>query len=175
MLKESRPHMEKTLANLETASGKVSPTIDNVNGTIGKANKLTDHLDAVVVENRKEIHDTLLRLQTSLADAERMINDLDDTLGANRGNLDETLENIRATSENLKEFTDTLKQRPYSLIRIKAEKDRLAARRRNRVGRQNRGSRSPNGSPSRPALQTGAVDQWRARLPHAKVRAVCQQ
>ena len=46
-----------------------------------------------------------------------MINDLDDTLGANRGNLDETLENIRATSENLKQFTDTLKQRPYSLIR----------------------------------------------------------
>src|SRR5208283_4252891 len=55
MIKESRPHMEKTLANLESASAKVSPTIDNVNGTIGKANKLTDHLDAVVVENRKEI------------------------------------------------------------------------------------------------------------------------
>jgi phospholipid/cholesterol/gamma-HCH transport system substrate-binding protein len=125
MLKESRPHMEKMLANLETASGKVSPAIDNLNGTMNKANNLTDHLDAVVVENRKEIHDTLLRLQTSLADAERMINDLDDTLGANRGNLDETLENIRATSENLKEFSDTLKQRPYSLIRIKTEKDRL--------------------------------------------------
>jgi len=125
MMKESRPHMEKTLSNLDTASGKVSPAIDNLNGTISKADKLTDHLDAVVVENRKEIHDTLLRLQTSLADAERMINDLDDTLGANRGNLDETLENIRATSENLKEFTDTLKQRPYSLIRIKAEKDHL--------------------------------------------------
>ena len=125
LLKESRPHMEKTLANLDTASGKISPAIDNLNGTMSKANKLTDHLDDVVVENRKEIHDTLLRLQTSLVDAQRMINDLDDTLGTNRGNLDETLENIRATSENLKEFTDTLKQRPYSLIRIKAEKDRV--------------------------------------------------
>jgi phospholipid/cholesterol/gamma-HCH transport system substrate-binding protein len=125
MLKESRPHMGKTLANLETASGKVSPAIDNLNSTISKADKLAEHLDAVVVENRREVHDTLLRLQTSLADAERMVNDLDDTLGANRGNLDETLENIRATSENLKEFTDTLKQHPYSLIRIKGEKDRL--------------------------------------------------
>jgi phospholipid/cholesterol/gamma-HCH transport system substrate-binding protein len=125
MLKGSRPQMEKTLANLETASGKIGPTMDNLNGAVDKADKLTGHLDAVVVENRKEIHDTLLRLQSSLADAERTINDLDDTLGANRGNLDETLENIRAASENLKEFTDTLKQRPYSLIRIKAEKDRL--------------------------------------------------
>ncbi len=124
MLKESRPHIEKTLGNLETVSNKMSPTIDNLNGTMGKAGKLTDHLDEVVVENRKEIHDTLVRLQASLADAERMINDLDDTLGANRGNLDETLENIRAASENLKEFTDTVKQHPYSLIRVKTEKDR---------------------------------------------------
>jgi phospholipid/cholesterol/gamma-HCH transport system substrate-binding protein len=125
MLKESRPHVDKTLANLEVASGKLTPTLDSVNATIGKTNKLADHLDAVVVENRKEIHDTLLRLQTSLADAQRLINSLDDTLDVNRGNLDETLENIRATSQNLKEFSDTLKQRPYSLIRIKTEKDRL--------------------------------------------------
>jgi phospholipid/cholesterol/gamma-HCH transport system substrate-binding protein len=125
MLKESRPHIEKTLANLDTVTGKMGPILDNLNGTLGKANTLTDHLDGVLVENRQQIHDTLLRLQTSLADAERIINDLDDTLGANRGNLDETLENIRVTSQNLKEFTDTLKQHPYSLIRIKAEKDRV--------------------------------------------------
>jgi phospholipid/cholesterol/gamma-HCH transport system substrate-binding protein len=125
MLKASRPHLERTLANLDTVSGKAAPTLDNLNGAVSKADQLTDHLDSVVLENRKEIHDSLLRLQTSLADVQRMINDLDDTLGANRGNLDETLENLRVTSENLKQFTDTLKQRPYSLIRIKAEKDRV--------------------------------------------------
>ena len=125
MLKESRPHIEKTLANLDTVTGKMEPILDNINVKLGKANKLTDHLDSVVVENRKEIHDTLVRLQSSLADAEKLIVNLDDTLGANRGNLDETLENIRATSQNLKEFTDTVKQRPYSLIRVKTEKDRL--------------------------------------------------
>ena len=50
---------------------------------------------------------------------------LNDTLESNRGNLDESLENIRVSSQNLKQFTDTIKQRPFSLIRIKAEKDRL--------------------------------------------------
>ena len=125
MLKESRPHIERTLANLDALSAKMGPTLDNVNGTLGKADKLTDHLDAVVVENRKAIHDTVLRLQTSLAKAEQMIDDLDDTLGANRGNLDETIENIRITSENLREFTENVKQHPFSLIRIKTEKDRL--------------------------------------------------
>jgi phospholipid/cholesterol/gamma-HCH transport system substrate-binding protein len=125
MLKESRPRLDKTLTNLEAASGKLTPTIDNVNAAVGKTGKLADHLDAVVVENRKQIQDTLLRLETSLADAERLINNLDDTLDVNRSNLDETLENIRATSQNLKQFSDTLKQHPYSLIRIKTEKDRL--------------------------------------------------
>lgn len=125
MLKETRPHLDKTLGNLETASAKVSPTIDNLNVTAGKANKLVDNLDAVVVENRVEIHNTLLRLQTSLAQAQQMINNINDTLNTNRGNLDETLDNIRATSENLRQFSDTLKQRPFSLIRIKGQKDRV--------------------------------------------------
>ncbi len=125
MLKDMRPHIEKTLGNIETTSAKLPPTVDNVNVTLGKTNKLADHLDAMLVENRKEIHDTLLRLDSSLADAQRLIVNLDDTLDGNRGNLDETLENIRITSENLKELSDTLKQKPYSLIRVKAEKDRL--------------------------------------------------
>ena len=103
----------------------LSPTIENANATIDKTNALAGHLDQVVVENRKEIHDSLLQLQTSLADAQRMIGDFDETLNNNRGNLDETLENIRVSSQNLKQFTDTVKQKPFSLIRIKAQKDRL--------------------------------------------------
>jgi ABC-type transporter Mla subunit MlaD len=47
-----------------------------------------------------------------------------DTLDNNRANLDETLENIRASSQNLKEFTDLVKRQPYSLIRVKTQKDR---------------------------------------------------
>jgi phospholipid/cholesterol/gamma-HCH transport system substrate-binding protein len=125
LLAESRPRLNKTLANLETASGKLSPTIENANAVISKANTLADHMDAVVVDNRKEIHDALLQLQGSLADAQRLVGNLDSTLDSNRGNLDETLENIRVSSQNLKEFTDTVKQRPFSLIRIKTPRDRL--------------------------------------------------
>lgn len=125
MLAEDRPRVKNTLANLETASSKLPPTIDNVNVTIGKTNTLVDHMDTLLVDNRQQIHDVLLRLQSSLADAQRTLNDVDDMLESNRGNLDETLENLRDSSQNLKQFTDTVKQRPFSLIRIKTEKDRL--------------------------------------------------
>ena len=103
----------------------LTPAIDNANAALSKTNQLGEHLDAVVEGNRKELHDVLLRLRASLTDTQRLINNLDDTLDGNRGNLDETLENLRATSENLKAFSDTLKQRPYSLVRVKAQKDRM--------------------------------------------------
>jgi phospholipid/cholesterol/gamma-HCH transport system substrate-binding protein len=124
MLKTSKPHIENTLSNLDTVTAKMNPVLDNINVTIGKANNLTDHLDSMLVEDRPAIRQSLQNLQTSLAAAEQLIDQLNETLGSNRGNLDETLENIRITSQNLKEFTDTVKQHPYSLIRITGQKDR---------------------------------------------------
>jgi hypothetical protein len=40
-----------------------------------------------------------------------------------RYTLDETLENVRATTQNLKQFSDTIKQRPDSLVFAKEKKD----------------------------------------------------
>jgi len=43
---------------------------------------------------------------------------------ANDYKLDDTVENLRIAAENLDQLTDSLKQRPWSLIRIKQDKDR---------------------------------------------------
>jgi phospholipid/cholesterol/gamma-HCH transport system substrate-binding protein len=125
ILAETRPRLQKSLANIETASARLEPTIENANATITRANTLAGNLNTVVEENRAEVHEVLVRLRESLLDARRLIADLDDTVDTNRGNLNEVLENIRVSSQNLKQFTDTLKRRPFSLVRIKAEKDRV--------------------------------------------------
>ncbi len=52
------------------------------------------------------------------------MNDIAAMLEANRNDIDKMLENFRRTSENLRELTSTLKQQPYSLIRIKAKPER---------------------------------------------------
>ncbi|MGD0694504.1 MAG: MlaD family protein [Terriglobia bacterium] len=125
MLAEDRPSMKSTLANLDKASAKIGPTIDSTQTTIDKANKLVGNMDSMIQENRAEFHDALLRLRDSLVEAQRLMGDIDETVITLRPDLDETLANIRAASQNLKQFTDTVKQRPYSLIRIKPEKDRV--------------------------------------------------
>ena len=42
----------------------------------------------------------------------------------NRADIDATIENFRATSENLEQFSDEIRQRPWSLIRTKPKPDR---------------------------------------------------
>lgn len=125
MLAEDRPSVKTTLANLDKASAKIGPAIDSTQTTIDRANKLVGNMDGMLTENRAEIHDALVRLRESLVEAQRLMGDIDETLITDRPDLDETLANIRAASQNLRQFTDTVKQRPYSLIRIKPEKDRV--------------------------------------------------
>jgi hypothetical protein len=43
---------------------------------------------------------------------------------ANDYKIDETIENLRIATDNLDQLTDSLKQRPWSLIRIRQTKDR---------------------------------------------------
>jgi phospholipid/cholesterol/gamma-HCH transport system substrate-binding protein len=124
MLAETRPHLKVSLANIDTASGKLAPTIDNANQTITQTKTLATNLNRTIEENRKEIHEALIRLRASLVEAQALMANVQDTLDNNRANLDETLENIRASSQNLKEFTDLVKRQPYSLIRVKTQKDR---------------------------------------------------
>ncbi len=113
------------LANFETASEKLNPTLENVNATVSRANALVDNFNAIALENRAAIHTALLSLRDTLNDARRVMADVDDVLIGNRDNLDETLQNIRISSQNLRQFTDTIKRRPFSLIRIKAESDHV--------------------------------------------------
>jgi hypothetical protein len=43
---------------------------------------------------------------------------------ANNYKIDDTVENLRVATDNLDQLTDSLKQRPWSLIRIKPPTDR---------------------------------------------------
>jgi phospholipid/cholesterol/gamma-HCH transport system substrate-binding protein len=125
MLAETRPQVKSTLDNINKASAKIGPTIDSAHAAMDNANKSITNVNSMISEDRPELHEVLLRLRESLLEVQRLTNDIDDTLDANRPNLDQSLENIRAASQSLKQFTEEVKQRPFSLIRIKPEKDRV--------------------------------------------------
>ena len=109
---------------MDKTTEKLGPTIDNANQTITSTKKLADNLDATISENRQDINQALIELRKALGETRALLSDVQSTLDNNRGNLDESLENIRVSSQNLKEFTDQVKRQPFSLIRVKTQKDR---------------------------------------------------
>jgi ABC-type transporter Mla subunit MlaD len=135
------------LANLNTVTGKanqqkIQAVLDNVNGMLAtdrpKIDHLTDELNAfsqhadetiqnvngTVSDLREPIRTDLANLQSTLLQAKQLLADMQVLVRANDYKIDDTIEHLRTTTENLDELTDSVKQRPWSLIRIKQAEDR---------------------------------------------------
>ena len=123
MLAEDRPIVKSALGHVNTASEKIGPLLDDLKKTSAEANKTLDHVDGMIGENRDDVHQAVLQLRKSLNNVTSLTGRLDDTLDVNSENIDELLENLRHVSQNLKEFTDTIKSKPYTLIRSSSPRE----------------------------------------------------
>jgi len=135
------------LANLNTVAGKanqqkIQAVLDNVNGMLAtdrpKIDHLTDELNALshhadetiqnvngtVSDLREPIRNDLANLQSTLLQAKQLLADMQVLVRANDYKIDDTIEHLRTATENLDELTDSVKQRPWSLVRIRQPEDR---------------------------------------------------
>ena len=135
------------LANLNTVTGKpnqqrVRAVLDNVNEMLAterpKIDRLTDQLNALsqhadqtiqnvngtVSDVREPVRKDLAELQNTLLEARQLLADMQVLVKANDFKIDDTIENLRTATENLDQLTESVKQRPWSLIRVKQPEDR---------------------------------------------------
>jgi phospholipid/cholesterol/gamma-HCH transport system substrate-binding protein len=135
------------LANLNTVTGKanqqkIQAVLENINGMLAtdrpKIDRLTDQLNALsqhadeTIQNvngtvtalREPIRNDLANLQSTLLQAKQLLADMQVVVRSNDYKIDDTIEHLRTTTENLDELTNSVKQRPWSLIRIKEPEDR---------------------------------------------------
>lgn len=110
LVAEERPKISRLTDQLATVTQHADDTIQNVNGTV------TDLRDPV----RRD----LSALQTTLEQANGLLQSMQIVVRANDYKIDDTVENLRQATDNLNQFTDSLKQRPWSLVRIKQPADR---------------------------------------------------
>jgi len=125
MLEEDRPAIRATVANLNTATAKVSPLLDDFRKTSAQANEALGQLDGAIAEDRPDLRQAVASLRQVLASANVLTEQLNQTLNTNAENLDEILDNLRHVSDNLNAFTETIKTRPYTLIRASGIKPRM--------------------------------------------------
>ena len=81
-------------------------------------------LTLYVVENREDIRTIVVELRETMRTASSLLDQLKNTTEDNADNIDQIIVNIHATTENLKELTDSLKANPSLLIRGSTLKDR---------------------------------------------------
>jgi phospholipid/cholesterol/gamma-HCH transport system substrate-binding protein len=124
LLDKETPQIDKVLQNLERASSQASDALNDVRAAARAANDTFAGASRTIDEIRDPVKTDLAELQRTMTDARRLIADLNTTVSANRHNIDETLGNFRAASENLRELTASVRQRPWSLLRGKPAPDR---------------------------------------------------
>ncbi|HEX4073946.1 MAG TPA: MlaD family protein [Candidatus Acidoferrales bacterium] len=122
MLQEDRPEIHSTLTQVDDATAKLNPLIDDFRKTSAQADDAIKNLDAALAEDRPDLHESLETLRKTLTSAQSLTDQLDRTMSNNAENLDEILENLRHITENMNEFTNTIKTRPYTLIRASTPK-----------------------------------------------------
>jgi phospholipid/cholesterol/gamma-HCH transport system substrate-binding protein len=117
LLEENRPQIKSTLQNLNGGSQKLGPLLDDLRRTSAETNKALNNVDSLIGENRPDLRQAIGELRRSLTTVTNVTGRLDQTLDVNSENIDELLDNLRQATENLNEFTATIKNRPASLIR----------------------------------------------------------
>ncbi len=124
MLNENRAAIHSTLNNVNASSAKLGPLIDDFRKTSAQANDALAHADAMITEDRPDLHKAIADLRQSLDTAVTLTSQLNRTFETNSDNLDEIIDNLRHVTENMNEFTETIKTRPYTLIRASGLKAR---------------------------------------------------
>jgi ABC-type transporter Mla subunit MlaD len=135
------------LANLDTMTGprnqkKVQAILDNIDRVVADARpkierltdqltRVTDHADetiqnvnGTVTVLRDPMRKDLAELQSTLEEARGLLQSMQVVVRANDYKIDDTVENLREATDNLNQFTNSLKQRPWSLVRVKQPDDR---------------------------------------------------
>jgi ABC-type transporter Mla subunit MlaD len=110
MLAEERPKIDRISDQLVTLTQHADSTMQNVNGT--------------VTDMREPMQKDLAELQNTLQEARGLMANMQVLVRANDYKIDDIVDNLRVTTENLDQLTESLKQRPWSLIRIKQPKER---------------------------------------------------
>lgn len=138
----NQKRIEQILANAETLVERESPKISQItdqisnlarhaDSVVGSVEPVLSHVDQAVsnVDNtvtaiRQPLTKDLTELESTLQAAHTVLTDVQGIVGSNESDVSDTIRNLRSASENVRVLSESLKERPWSLIRTKQAADR---------------------------------------------------
>jgi phospholipid/cholesterol/gamma-HCH transport system substrate-binding protein len=121
---DERPKLDHIADQLLALSQHADGVIAKVGPVVDQADSTIQNVNGVIRDSREPIRVDLAEVQSTLQQAKSVLADMQGMMRANDFRIDDTVENLRVATDNLDQLTDQLKQRPWSLIRIKQPKER---------------------------------------------------
>ena len=134
--------VEKILATLDQVTREggeaVRQALEHVSAAAQRLEATAGTVQEVVAENQADLRESVRTLRTdlervdglftalertlesaqrALAETQQTVSQVDQFVTDNREGLDETLTDLRRTAQNLREFTQAVKERPWTLLR----------------------------------------------------------
>jgi ABC-type transporter Mla subunit MlaD len=121
MLQRESPKIAQITERVAAVAGAAGPLLSNLDTTVTNANVT---IDAV----REPLTKDLAEMEKVLQDARTVLASVQELMRSNDGDVGETVRALHATAENLRAFSEILKQRPWNLIRTAQPPDRRVPR-----------------------------------------------
>lgn len=128
----NQKHVEAILAELNTMVRRESPKIADITERItaltGHADELVGSVSTTVDAVREPLTRDLAELQRTLENARALIDSVRSVVGDNEDDIHQTVQSLRTASDNVRLLSETLKERPWNLIRSTQPPDRKVPR-----------------------------------------------
>jgi len=133
--KPNQQRLASILANTNTMVARTSPKIDQIsdqlvkltneaNGVMAKVGPAVDNINATASNANQTITSLREPTQADLVEVRQALTELQAQMRAKDQDITSALENVRMITDNLNELTESVKERPWSLVRIRQPKDR---------------------------------------------------
>ena len=124
LIEDQSPKIDRITTRIDSMLANVEALTDDLRKVAEDADKTVLNVNRTVEETREPIKQDLAELERTLKQARETIAEVRALVIVNEQNVNETIANFRAASENIEALTDDLRQRPWSLIRVKPKPDR---------------------------------------------------
>ncbi|HXJ88970.1 MAG TPA: MlaD family protein [Candidatus Binatia bacterium] len=133
--KPNQQRLANVLANADAMVARTSPKIDQIsdqlvkltneaNGVMAKMGPAVDNINATASNANQTISSLREPTQADLVEVRKTLAELQAQMRAKDQDITSALENVRMITDNLNELTESVKERPWSLVRIREPKDR---------------------------------------------------
>lgn len=132
---QNRTQVQQILTNLnrllEDNQNSIAAMMENSSQAIANLSHMSTRLDTLLIKNQDSISRSIQNLEATLSQSQQLIQNMqatmknvDNMIVTQDGNYEKIMESLSRTSRNLDDFTRSIKERPWSLIRKSAPQER---------------------------------------------------